>query len=70
MQFTFCRIELVVIGPHTKISSSVWGIVNSMSAGHPGGNRKQKAENVGPVFGGKFRIISVDWGVTFIVLKL
>ena len=54
---------------HTEVRSSAEAKEFCGSAEHPGRNRKQKTENVEPVFGGKFGIQSVDRGVNFIVLK-
>lgn len=67
LQFKFCGIELAVSGPHRRSSAEAKEFCGS--AEHPGRNRKQKTENVEPVFGGKFGIQSVDRGVNFIVLK-
>lgn len=68
-QVIFRRIELAVLGLHTKIKKTQLERVDDelslghsefcVSAEHPDRNRKQKTENVGPVYGGKFRIRSL-----------
>ena len=71
-------MELAVLGPQ-RGKNSAGEKDDELSLGHsefrgsaerPGGNRKHKTKTVGPVFGGKFSIQSVDLGVTFMVLKL